>query len=73
MNGPLAEIFRYNRWATLQLVEACRSLTDEQLDTHGHGTSGTVRELLMHVVGAQQTFALRTRGKQGGQLNRNSA
>ncbi len=66
-------MFRYNRWATLQLVEACRSLADEQLDTRGHGTSGTVRELLMHAVGAQQTFALRTRGEQGGQLNRNSA
>ena len=32
MNRPLAEVFRYNRWATLRLLEACRTLGDEQLD-----------------------------------------
>jgi len=64
VNLPLAEILRYNRWATLQLVEACRVLNDEQLDTQGLGTSGTVRQLLLHVVGGQQTFALRLRGRQ---------
>lgn len=71
MNGPLAEILRYNQWATLRLIEACRSLTDEQLDARGQGTSGSVRELLMHVVGSQRTFALRTQGRQHeGELNR---
>jgi uncharacterized damage-inducible protein DinB len=71
MNQPLAEVLRYNRWATLRLLDACRSLTDEQLDTRGPGTSGTVRELLMHVVGGQQTFVLRTMGRQNeGELGR---
>jgi uncharacterized damage-inducible protein DinB len=51
MNKPLAEIFKYNRWANLELLNACAALTDEQLDTRAPGTSGTVRELLMHVVG----------------------
>jgi uncharacterized damage-inducible protein DinB len=74
VNAPFAEVLRYNRWATLTLLEACRSLTDEQLDTHAPGTSGTVRELLLHVVGGQQTQALRTRGRQHeGELNRQSA
>jgi len=74
MNQPLGEIFRYNRWANLQLIEACRPLTDEQLDTRPHGTSGTVRELLMHVVGGQQTSVLRTMGRQHeGELGRASA
>jgi uncharacterized damage-inducible protein DinB len=74
MNQPLGEIFRYNRWANLRLIEACRSLTDEQLDARVGGTSGTVRELLLHVVGGQQTFVLRTRGGQHqGELNRSSA
>jgi uncharacterized damage-inducible protein DinB len=57
-------MLRYNKWATMTLVEACRSLTDAQLDTRGAGVSGTVRLLLMHVVGAQQTLALRTKGRQ---------
>jgi uncharacterized damage-inducible protein DinB len=74
MNGPLAEVLRYNRWALLTLLEACRSLTDEQLDYRGAGVSATVRELLLHVVGGQQTFVLRTMGRQHeGELNRSSA
>jgi uncharacterized damage-inducible protein DinB len=73
VNQPLAEVFRYNRWATLRLIEACRSLSDEQLDTRVAGASGTVRELLLHVVGGQQTFVLRTMGRQHeGELDRAS-
>jgi uncharacterized damage-inducible protein DinB len=32
MNTDLAEMFRCNAWANRELFEACRSLTDEQLD-----------------------------------------
>lgn len=63
-NAPLADVLRYNRWAMLALVEACRSLTDEQLDARPPGISAPVRELLLHVVGGQQTFVLRTMGRQ---------
>lgn len=64
MNRPFAEVLKYNRWATLALLESCRGLTDEQLDARVDGVSGTVRELLMHVVGGQQTQVLRTMGRQ---------
>lgn len=73
MNQALAEVFRYNRWANRRLIEACRSLSDEPLDTRVSGASGTVRELLLHVVGGQQTFVLRTMGRQHeGEFNRSS-
>jgi uncharacterized damage-inducible protein DinB len=73
MNTPLANMLRYNRWATDTLLDACRSLTDEQLDTHHAWTSGSIREVLVHLVGGQQTFALRTQGRQHeGELNRSS-
>jgi len=73
MNEALAEVFRYNRWANRQLIDACRSLSDAHLDTRVPGTSGTVRELLVHVVGGQQTSVLRTKGRQHeGELNRSS-
>lgn len=39
-------------------------LTDEQLDARLPACSGPVRELLVHLVGGQQTFALRTQGRQ---------
>jgi uncharacterized damage-inducible protein DinB len=75
VNVALAELFRYNRWANLQLIDACRKLTAEQLDARGPGTSRSIRELLVHVVGGQQTFILRTKGRQheGWELGPGSA
>jgi uncharacterized damage-inducible protein DinB len=73
MNRPLAEVLLYNRWATLTLLDACRALTDDQFDARVDGVSGTVRELLLHVVGGQQTLVLRTVGRQQeGELSRSS-
>ncbi len=73
MNEPLVAMFRYSKWATLTLIEACRALTDEQLDVRVPGISGSVRVLLTHIVGAQQTFVLRTAGRQHeGELSRGS-
>ncbi len=73
MNAPLAEILRYNKWATLTLLEACHRLSDDQLDARIDGVSGSVRELLVHIVGGQQTQALRTKGRQHeGELTRSS-
>jgi uncharacterized damage-inducible protein DinB len=73
LNTPLAEMFRYNRWATLELLTACREVPDAGLDVRHSAASGSVRELLLHVVGGQQTFVLRTMGRQHeGELNRAS-
>src|SRR5688572_3318061 len=73
MSEGFIEKFRYNAWANNQLFEACRSLKDEQLDFHGSGVSGSVRELLMHIAGGQQTDILRTKGRQHeGELARGS-
>lgn len=64
MHEGLIEMFRYNAWANRRLFEACRSLTEEQLDLHAPGISGSIRELLMHIAGGQQIFILRTMGRQ---------
>jgi uncharacterized damage-inducible protein DinB len=73
MSQGFVEMFRYNAWANRQFFEACRALTDEQLDTRATGISGSVRELLMHIAGGQQTFILRTMGRQNeGELGRRS-
>ncbi|MEX0750373.1 MAG: DinB family protein [Dehalococcoidia bacterium] len=71
MNQPLADMLRYNKWANQTLFEACRALSDEQLDAAIDWTSGTIRALLLHLAGGQQTFVLRTQGRQhAGELNR---
>lgn len=73
MNKALVEMFRYNAWANRALFQACLALGDEQLDHRVAGISGTVRELLLHIVGGQQTFILRTKGRQHeGELGRES-
>jgi uncharacterized damage-inducible protein DinB len=73
MNLGLVEMLRYNLWANERLFEACRALTDAQLDHRLAVTSGSTRELLVHIVGGQQTFVLRTKGRQHeGELHRGS-
>lgn len=73
MNKSLAEMFQYNAWANRRLFDACRQLTGEQLEAHVPGTSGPIREILTHITGAQQTFVLRTKGRQHeGELTRQS-
>jgi uncharacterized damage-inducible protein DinB len=64
MSKALADCLRYNRWANLILIDACRQLTAEQLDTRATHSSRSVRELLSHLVGSELTFVLRTKGRQ---------
>src|SRR2546430_16788380 len=66
MSKALADCLRYNRWANLALLDACRELTDEQLDARATGSSRSVRELFSHLVGSEPTLALRTKGRQHG-------
>ncbi len=66
-------MFLYNAWANRELYRACSSLSDEQLDARVKGISGSVRELILHIAGGQQTMILRTKGRQHeGELDRGS-
>ncbi|MCO5177349.1 MAG: DinB family protein [Thermomicrobiales bacterium] len=57
MSESLTELFRYNVWATESVFDACESLSDAQLDATAVGTFGTIRDTLVHIVGAQERFA----------------
>jgi uncharacterized damage-inducible protein DinB len=54
----LAEFVRYNTWANLRLLEACQSLTDEQLNTSAVGTYGTIRDTWTHLIRNEGFYAL---------------
>jgi uncharacterized damage-inducible protein DinB len=56
MNLGLVEMLRYNAWAGRTLLDACRDLTDAQLQAQLAVTSGSVRDLLLHIVGGQQAY-----------------
>jgi uncharacterized damage-inducible protein DinB len=64
MSKALADLLRYNRWANLSLIDACRGLSAEQLDARTRQSARSVRDLLSHIVGSELTFALRTKGRQ---------
>jgi uncharacterized damage-inducible protein DinB len=59
MSDLVAELFAQNAWANLRLIEACRALTDEQLDATTVGSFGSVRETLIHLCSAEQSYAER--------------
>ena len=74
MNDGLAEMFEYNLWATATLIAGCRDAPVELLHARVPGVSDSVGALFTHLVGGQQTFALRTKGRQHeGELNRRSS
>ncbi len=64
MSKAFADCLRYNRWANLIVIDACRHLTAEQLGTRAKHSSRSVRDLLSHIVGSELTFVLRTKGRQ---------
>jgi uncharacterized damage-inducible protein DinB len=56
MTTTLAELFRHNRWANEQLLEACRNLTDEQRATAVEGTYGKLGDTLVHVANGESFY-----------------
>ena len=56
MSESLVEMFRHNAWANQRLFEACEGLSDAQLDATVVGTFGSIRNTLVHIVGAQERY-----------------
>src|SRR2546423_14712838 len=64
MNEALVDLFRHKTWATLRLIEYCRALDDEHLDTAVPGTYGSIRETFKHLVEAEEGyFSILTRAR----------
>jgi len=64
MASILVKLFEHNRWANLRAVEACAELTDAHLDARVHGTADSVRNTLLHIAGAEQSYVRRLSGRQ---------
>ncbi|MCL4264436.1 MAG: hypothetical protein KJ069_14525 [Anaerolineae bacterium] len=53
----LEKLFAHNNWANDLIIQACLSLSDEQLDAAPHSaTMGTIRDTLIHLVAAQHNY-----------------
>ena len=53
----LEKLFEHNNWANLRIIEACSSLSDEQLDAVPQSvTKGSIRQTFLHLVRSQQGY-----------------
>jgi len=52
----LDDAFAHHVWASLRLIDACLSLTPEQLDATVPGTYGSILETMRHVVGGDTYY-----------------
>jgi uncharacterized damage-inducible protein DinB len=52
----------YNRWANLQIIEDCRELDRAQLDLKTPGAYGSIADLLVHLLSAEQRYVKRLTG-----------
>jgi uncharacterized damage-inducible protein DinB len=52
----LTDAFEHHVWATLQLIDQCGSLTDEQLATPVPGTYGSIIDMHRHIAGADAWY-----------------
>jgi uncharacterized damage-inducible protein DinB len=52
MKTLLSDAFDHHVWATLGLIDACRSLTPDHLEVSVPGTYGSILDTVRHLVGA---------------------
>jgi uncharacterized damage-inducible protein DinB len=52
----LQDAFGHHVWATLTLLDVCRELPPERLDTTVPGTYGSILDTMRHLVGADASY-----------------
>ncbi|MCL4275891.1 MAG: DinB family protein [Anaerolineales bacterium] len=53
----LTGLFEHNNWANLQIIQACSSLSEEQLDAEPQTiTKGSIRSTLQHLINSQEDY-----------------
>jgi uncharacterized damage-inducible protein DinB len=52
----LDDAFAHHVWATVRLIDACLTLTPEQLETEVPGTYGSILDTMRHTVGSDSFY-----------------
>ena len=66
----LDDAFAHNVWATLQLIDTCLGLSQEQLETAVPGTYGSVLDTMRHIVGSDSWYLFRITGDRSFVIDR---
>jgi uncharacterized damage-inducible protein DinB len=56
--GTTEELFQFNSWANLKLIDFCADLPPEALDGKAPGTYGSILDTLRHISGAEERYLL---------------
>lgn len=62
MTTGLSDFLKYNLWANVCMLEACERLSDAQLDATPLATLSSVRELLLHLLSAEEIYVRHVTG-----------
>src|SRR3712207_6179390 len=62
-NPILANLFRFNQWANVELIDSCAQLDADVLDRELTGTQGTTRTTLWHLVELEYRYLGALQGK----------
>lgn len=65
MNEALREAFRHNSWATRELLDTCRGLSEEQLAAPAPGAFGGILATFNHIVRSDAGYARRMADGEG--------
>ena len=57
VSDPVAILVRQNRWAMEKLIEACRTLTDEQFHQTFEMGPGSLHNTILHILGAMRGWS----------------
>jgi uncharacterized damage-inducible protein DinB len=52
----LTVMFRHHLWSNLTILDACKDLTEEQLDASAVGAYGSIIETLRHIARAERSY-----------------
>ena len=53
----LTRLFEHNNWANLQIIQACSTLSEEQLNADPQtATKGSIRSTLQHLINSQEDY-----------------
>jgi len=56
MTETLVDLFKHNLWANLRVVEACASLSAEDLEAGAEGTYGAIGATLVHMLASEGRY-----------------
>lgn len=62
MNDGLTDAFNHNAWATNLVLDACRGLSEDQLNSSVTGTYGSIIDTLRHIVSSEASYYRRLSG-----------